>query len=795
MSHQQKHQAQQPPKSSSSNSVSSCSSSGDDQMMVTIEHPTPTSSASPPFIQNSLVSSSIGSSSSSTSGVTNNNHNSLNILASNGSSGYGSFNRKTSQQNHDRHSTPPIVLPKPSQTKIKLATVGNTQSSSNNMMNYTQVNAVNEPNAKKTTFSGSAGKGSVKSSPFSSLTSSGGYRIKKTSGPTTASSQGLLGSGAVLAVAANTRKMGKKYHIRLTKRSAGLGFSITTRDNPAGGNCPIYIKNILPKGAAITDGRLKGGDRLIEVNGIQMTGKSQEEAVNILKKIPVGSCVDLIVSRQESLFTAVDTSLPSPQLPRQMPSSESSSTTGPSSKTPLTANKQQREVLTYEIALNDTGSAGLGVSVKGRTEKIQSSELTPNDVIPTSNSSNSSELITVDTGIFVRSVIHGGAASKDGRLKPNDQLLSINSIPLLGLTNADAIETMRRAMLESRDVITLTVARLVSSSLVKSTTGNGDHHHHHNDHQHQSISINQDDSHHDRREEDELNQAPGADDKITIKVNGSLNHDHLGDEEQEILIPRNKSGSNTNAVEYKQHQQPSSAGYKHTRNSSNISTESAGEEYLLGSAADLSVPVSSFNSSKTSLKVPRVSPDSSHIVVIQGANGPLGIHVVAYSDPSRGGQESGLLIEKIETGGRADRDGRLNIFDVIVAVNDVSLTNVDFNGAQQIFKVALDSRQDIILRVNRMPEDMIISYINENHQNYDEETVRRYLNQNPRSSPGKSSSPTKSDHQPSTPTTPHNLSNNQSTDASEASTVIYNPRGIPDGHDSHNEDEDHHNHG
>jgi partitioning defective protein 3 len=27
----------------------------------------------------------------------------------------------------------------------------------------------------------------------------------------------------------------------------GLGFSITTRDNPAGGNCPIYIKNILPK--------------------------------------------------------------------------------------------------------------------------------------------------------------------------------------------------------------------------------------------------------------------------------------------------------------------------------------------------------------------------------------------------------------------------------------------------------------------------------------------------------------------------------------------------------------------
>ena len=47
--------------------------------------------------------------------------------------------------------------------------------------------------------------------------------------------------------------------------SHGLGFSVTTRDNPAGGNCPIYIKNIMPKGAAVEDGRLKPGDRLLEV--------------------------------------------------------------------------------------------------------------------------------------------------------------------------------------------------------------------------------------------------------------------------------------------------------------------------------------------------------------------------------------------------------------------------------------------------------------------------------------------------------------------------------------------------
>lgn len=50
----------------------------------------------------------------------------------------------------------------------------------------------------------------------------------------------------------------------------GLGFSITSRDVPIGGSAPIYVKNILPRGAAIQDGRLKAGDRLIEVRKCYM---------------------------------------------------------------------------------------------------------------------------------------------------------------------------------------------------------------------------------------------------------------------------------------------------------------------------------------------------------------------------------------------------------------------------------------------------------------------------------------------------------------------------------------------
>ena len=64
-------------------------------------------------------------------------------------------------------------------------------------------------------------------------------------------------------------------------------------------------------------------------------------------------------------------------------------------------------------------------------------------------------------------MLHGGAASRDGRLKMNDQLLNVNGISLLGQSNAEAMETLRKAMLHTGGkypgMITLIVSRRVSS--------------------------------------------------------------------------------------------------------------------------------------------------------------------------------------------------------------------------------------------------------------------------------------------------------------------------------------------
>ncbi|XP_078186001.1 partitioning defective 3 homolog isoform X38 [Callithrix jacchus] len=234
----------------------------------------------------------------------------------------------------------------------------------------------------------------------------------------------------------NTKKIGKRLNIQLKKGTEGLGFSITSRDVTIGGSAPIYVKNILPRGAAIQDGRLKAGDRLIEVNGVDLAGKSQEEVVSLLRSTKMEGTVSLLVFRQEDAFHPRELNAePSQmQIPKETKTEDEDIVLTPDGT---------REFLTFEVPLNDSGSAGLGVSVKGNRSKENHADL----------------------GIFVKSIINGGAASKDGRLRVNDQLIAVNGESLLGKTNQDAMETLRRSMStegNKRGMIQLIVARRIS---------------------------------------------------------------------------------------------------------------------------------------------------------------------------------------------------------------------------------------------------------------------------------------------------------------------------------------------
>uniref|UniRef100_A0A8C9JT06 Par-3 family cell polarity regulator beta n=1 Tax=Panthera tigris altaica TaxID=74533 RepID=A0A8C9JT06_PANTA len=213
--------------------------------------------------------------------------------------------------------------------------------------------------------------------------------------PSSPSLSPLMGFGS--------KKNAKKIKIDLKKGPEGLGFTVVTRDSSIHGPGPIFVKNILPKGAAIKDGRLQSGDRILEVNGRDVTGRTQEELVAMLRSTKQGETASLVIARQEGTF-----------LPRELK--------GEPDCYPLSL--ETTEQLTFEIPLNDSGSAGLGVSLKG----------------------NKSRETGTDLGIFIKSIIHGGAAFKDGRLRMNDQLIAVNGESLLGKSNHEAMETLRRSM-------------------------------------------------------------------------------------------------------------------------------------------------------------------------------------------------------------------------------------------------------------------------------------------------------------------------------------------------------------
>ena len=61
-------------------------------------------------------------------------------------------------------------------------------------------------------------------------------------------------------------------------------------------------------------------------------------------------------------------------------------------------------------------------------------------------------------GIFVGSIMKGGAVAADGKIQPGDLLLKVNEINFENLTNEEAVKALREVVQQSGP-ITLTVAR------------------------------------------------------------------------------------------------------------------------------------------------------------------------------------------------------------------------------------------------------------------------------------------------------------------------------------------------
>uniref|UniRef100_A0A8C3H0U0 Scribble planar cell polarity protein n=1 Tax=Corvus moneduloides TaxID=1196302 RepID=A0A8C3H0U0_CORMO len=188
----------------------------------------------------------------------------------------------------------------------------------------------------------------------------------------------MLASAVVRALLAS--------EIHLVKAGGPLGLSIVGgsdhSSHPFGIHEPgVFISKVIPRGLASRSG-LRVGDRILEVNSIDLRHATHQEAVNAL------------LSNAQELTMVVRRDPPPPGM--------------------------------QEICIEKAPGEKLGISIRGGAKGHAGNPFDP-----------------TDEGIFISKVSSSGAAARDGRLKVGMRILEVNHQSLLGMTHTEAVQILR----------------------------------------------------------------------------------------------------------------------------------------------------------------------------------------------------------------------------------------------------------------------------------------------------------------------------------------------------------------
>ncbi|MCI4377796.1 hypothetical protein PGIGA_G00207700 [Pangasianodon gigas] len=220
-----------------------------------------------------------------------------------------------------------------------------------------------------------------------------------------------------------------------------LGISIVGQSNERGDG-GIYIGSIMKGGAVAADGRIEPGDMLLQVNDINFENMCNDDAVRVLRDIvhkpgpvslTVAKCWDpnpnnCFTPRSEPIrpidpaawvsHTAAMTGIYPPYGMSPSMSTVTSTSSSISSSIPETEQK-------YNF---------LGISIVGQSNERG------------------------DGGIYIGSIMKGGAVAADGRIEPGDMLLQVNDINFENMCNDDAVRVLRD-IVHKPGPVSLTVAK------------------------------------------------------------------------------------------------------------------------------------------------------------------------------------------------------------------------------------------------------------------------------------------------------------------------------------------------
>uniref|UniRef100_A0A1A8Q6M4 Protein scribble homolog n=2 Tax=Nothobranchius rachovii TaxID=451742 RepID=A0A1A8Q6M4_9TELE len=222
----------------------------------------------------------------------------------------------------------------------------------------------------------------------------------------------------------------------LIRNDKGLGFSIAggKASTPyRTGDTGIYISRIAEGGAAHRDGTLRVGDRVISINGVDMTEAKHDQAVALLTG--TSPTIALLVERDPTAPGGSPSQSrrrahsPPPPEPSDSPDQEEEGLQGNH------LGRMEDEYPIEEVALVKSGGP-LGLSIVGGSDHA------------------SHPFGINEPGVFISKVIPQGLACQSG-LRVGDRILEVNTIDLRHATHQEAV----RALLANKQEIRMLVRR------------------------------------------------------------------------------------------------------------------------------------------------------------------------------------------------------------------------------------------------------------------------------------------------------------------------------------------------
>ncbi|XP_039585566.1 multiple PDZ domain protein isoform X3 [Passer montanus] len=251
---------------------------------------------------------------------------------------------------------------------------------------------------------------------------------------------------------------GEKFNVELTKNNQGLGITIAgyigdKTSEPSG----IFVKSITKGSAVEHDGRIHVGDQIIVVDGTDLQGFTNQQAVDVLRH--TGQTVRLTLIRrglkqencippQEDFSVPVEQDLLF-QTRDSTTAKDNSETEQGSPSLPCSASvvnigddMEQQETGSQDFQLTSTEEA----AAKIKWQRIMGSNYEIVVAVVNKFSESSGLGISLEATVghhFIRSILPEGPVGRSGKLFSGDELLEVNEISLLGENHKDVVSILK----------------------------------------------------------------------------------------------------------------------------------------------------------------------------------------------------------------------------------------------------------------------------------------------------------------------------------------------------------------